>query len=228
MSPADALLYFIIAAYVTNVLTAIMMFGLPAFPRPIPFSKTTPKPSSLSLDSPERADDEIQDSASLPQTNDKLPENGLTTRNLDSGTNLDQPALGPGAKFTFATILLIFIVLSVFVKFACIQRWRQCYPVRLAWWDVYEEVMWIVFVFELGVSSLALGRWLMLLCDLWGEAGRKALSIREYTMLMTVAIAIVVPFVLIAMCFQAVCKWYRSQPKVKKDEGLIPLEARVC
>src|SRR5271163_3122134 len=62
MSPADALLYFILAAFVTNILTVIMMFGLPAFPRPIPSSATTPKPSSLSLDLSERGDSELQDS----------------------------------------------------------------------------------------------------------------------------------------------------------------------
>jgi hypothetical protein len=86
--------------------------------------------------------------------------------------------------------------------------------------------MWIVFIFELGVSSVALGRWLMLLCDLWGETGRKALLIREYFLLMAVVIAIVVPFMLLLMCFQAFRKWYRSRPKVEKDEFDIPLEAR--
>ena len=81
-------------------------------------------------------------------------------------------------------------------------------------------------VFELGIASLVLGRWLMLLCDLWGEAGRKALFIREYSLLMAVVIAIIVPFVLLSMCFQAVRKWYRSQLKVKKDECVISVEAR--
>jgi hypothetical protein len=88
--------------------------------------------------------------------------------------------------------------------------------------------MWIIFVFELGVSSVALGRWLMLLRDLWGEAGRKALFIREYFLLMAVVMAIVVPFMLLSMCFQAVRKWYRSQPKVKKDEYVIPRRLGVC
>jgi hypothetical protein len=226
MSAADALLYFTIAAWVTNILTLIMMFGLPAFPRPIPSSDTTPKPSSLSsLDSSGQADSETQDSSPPPQVNDKLSGDGSTTK-PGSGMNLDEPDLGPGAKFSFATIMLIFIALSVFVKFACIQRWKQCYPVPLAWWDIFENVFWIVFVFELGVSSLALGRWLMLLCDLWGEAGRKALPIREYFLLMAVVIAIVFPCVLLLRCFQAVRKWYRSQPKVKKDEFVTPLEAR--
>jgi hypothetical protein len=191
MSPADVLLYFIIAAFATNILAVFMMFGLPAFSRPIPSSDTTPKP-----------------------------------RNPGSGMNLDEPDLSPGAKFSFATIMLIVIALSVFVKFAYIQMWKQCNPVPIAWWDVYENVMWIVFVFELGVSSVALGRWLMLLCDLWGEAGRKALLIREYFLLMAVVIAIVLPFMLLSMCFQVVRKWYRSQPKVKKDEFVTPLEAR--
>jgi hypothetical protein len=226
MSPADALLYFIIAAFVTNILTVIMMFGLSAFPRPIPSSDTMPKPSSPSLNSPERADYETQDSSPPPQVNDELPEDDLTTRNPGSGINLDKPDLSPSAKFSLATIMLIFIALSVFVKFACIQRWKQCNPVPIAWWDIYEIVLWIVFVFELGVSSMALGRWLMLLCDLWGEAGRKALFIREYSLLMAVVIAIVVPFVLLSMCFQAVRKWYGSQPKVKKDECVISVEAR--
>src|SRR2546423_1829525 len=83
-SPADALLYFIIAAFVTNILTVFMMLGLPAFPRPIPSSDTTPKPSSLSLESLERADSEIQDSSPPPQVNDKLSEDGLTMRNPGS------------------------------------------------------------------------------------------------------------------------------------------------
>ena len=66
----------------------------------------------------------------------------------------------------------------------------------------------------------------MLLCDLWGDTGRKALLIREYFLLMAVVITIVAPFMLLWMCFQAVCKWYRNQSKVKKDEFVTPLEAR--
>jgi hypothetical protein len=155
-----------------------------------------------------------------------LFEDGLTTRNPGSGMYLDEPDLSPSAKFSLATIMLVFIVLSVFVKFACIQRWKQCNRVPIAWWDIYENVMWIVFVFGLGVSSVALGRWLMLLCDLWGEAGRKALLIREYFLLMAVVIAVVLPFMLLSMCFQADRKWYQSQPKVEKDEFVTSLEAR--
>ena len=276
MNPGYALLCFILAAFVTNILTAIMMFGLPAFPRPIPSSATTPKPSSLSLDLSERGDSElqdsevqdsevqdselqdsevqdsevqdselqdsevqdsevqdsevqdseIQDSSPQPQVNGKSTEDDLPTRSPGNGTNPDEPELSPGAKFSFATIVLILIALSVFIKFACIQRWKRCYHVPIAWWDVYENVMWIVFVFELGVSSLALGRWLMLLCDLWGEAGRKALLIREYFLLLAVVIAIAVPFVLLSMCFQAFRKWYRNRLKVKEDKFVTSLEAR--
>ena len=236
MNPGDALLYFILAAFVTNILTVIMMFGLPAFPRPIPSSATTPKPSGPSLDLSERADSElqdseiqdseIQDSSPQPQVNGKSTEDDLTTRSPGNGTNPDEPELSPGAKFSFATIVLIFIALSLFIKFACIQRWKRCHHVPIAWWDVYENFMWIVFVFELGVSSLALGRWLMLLCDLWGELGRKSLPIREYFLLLVVVIAIAVPFVLLSICFQAFRKWYRSRLKVKEDEFATPLEAR--
>lgn len=249
MHPANALLYFIVAAFATNILALIMILGLPAFPRPLPSLDTTPKASSLSLslDSAERANSEIQDSSpsiqdssppiqdSSPPIQDSSPpmqvknnsiRDGLTARNSGSGTNQDGPALSPGEKFSLATIVLTFIALSVFVMYACIQKWKQCYPVPIAWWDVYETVLWIVFVFELGISSLALGRWLMLLCDLWGEAGRKLWLIREYFLFMAVAIAIFVPFVLLSRCFQGFREWYRTRPKAKKDEVATPLEVR--
>jgi hypothetical protein len=47
LRPADALLYFIVAGFVTNILTPIMILELSALPRPIPSSDTTPKLSSL-------------------------------------------------------------------------------------------------------------------------------------------------------------------------------------
>jgi hypothetical protein len=217
MHPADTLLYFIVAAFVTNILTLVMILGLPASSRPIPSSDTTPELSGLSLDS-ERANSEIQDSAPSTQIDNKPTEDDLAVRNSDSCTNHNRPILSPGGKFSIATIVLTCIVFSVLVKFACIQKWQQCYLVPIAWWDIYETILWIALVFELGISSLALGRWLMLLCDLWGETGRKFWFIREYFLFMVVVIAVVVPFMLLWMCFQAFRKWYRSRSKVNTDD----------
>jgi hypothetical protein len=216
--PANALLYFIVAAFVTNILTLVMILGLSAFPRPIPSSDTTPKLSSLSLDSSERENSEIQDSAPSTQIDNKPTEDDLAVRNSNSRTNQNRPILSPDGKFSIATIVLTCIAFSVLVKFACIQKWKQCYPVPIAWWDIYETILWVIFVFELGISSLALGRWLMLLCDLWGETGRKFWFIREYFLFMAVVVTVVVPFMLLWRCFQVFREWYRSRSKVKTDD----------
>jgi len=132
--------------------------------------------------------------------------------------------LSAGAKFGLATIMLAFIVLSGCVQFACIQTWRRCFPYKIAWWDVFEPGLWSVFVFEIGVASLALGRWLMLLCDLWGEAGRKVLPIREYFLLLAVVIVIFVPPMMLVMGFQAGREWFRNRSTVEKDEVATSLE----
>lgn len=67
MSVADALLVFHPATFVTNILAAIMIYGLPAFPRPMPSPDILPNPASLSLHSSQRADSEMQDSSASPK-----------------------------------------------------------------------------------------------------------------------------------------------------------------
>jgi hypothetical protein len=220
MHPADSLLWFIVAAFATNILTLTMILGLPAaHPRSMPPTYDTPKPSSgsLSLDSSERANTDIQDSPPPAQVENKLTEDGLATSSSGNGMNPEKPVLSPGGKLGFATTVLAFITLSLFVQFACLQKWKECYPVPIAWWDVFETVLWIIFVFELGIASLALGRWLMLLCDIWGEAGRKLWFIREYFLFMWIAVVVCVPLVLLSRCFQALHQWYRSRPRVRKE-----------
>jgi hypothetical protein len=217
-------MWFMVAAFATNILTLIMILGLPAaYPRSMP---PTPKPSSgsLSLDSSERANTDIQDSPppiqdSPPSTQaeNKPTEDDLAASSSGHGMNPEEPALSPGGKFGLATIVLAGIVLSLVVQFACLQRWKECYPVPIAWWDIFETVLSIIFVFELGIASLALGRWLMLLCDLWGEAGRKLWLIREYFLFMWIAIAIAVPLVLLSEGLQVLYRWYRSRPRVRKE-----------
>jgi hypothetical protein len=217
-------MWFMVAAFATNILTLIMILGLPAaYPRSMP---PTPKPSggSLSLDSSERANTDIQDSPppiqdSPPSTQaeNKPTEDDLAASSSGHGMNPEEPALSPGGKFGLATIVLAAIVLSLVVQFACLQRWKECYPVPIAWWDIFETVLSIIFVFELGIASLALGRWLMLLCDLWGEAGRKLWLIREYFLFLWIAIVVCVPLVLFSGCFQALHQWYRSRPRVRKE-----------
>jgi hypothetical protein len=226
MHPPDAMLCFIVAAFATNILTLIMIFELPAaFPRPMPPTYDTPTPSSrsLNLDSSERANTEIQDSppptqdSPLPtQVENKPTGDSLATSSSGNDTNPEKPALSPGRKFGFATIVLTFIAFSLYIQFAYLQLWQQCYSVPIAWWDVSGTVLWTIFIFDLGIASLALGRWLMLLCDLWGEAGSKIWLIQEYFLFMWIAIAIFVPLALLSSCFQALREWYRNRPKSRR------------
>jgi hypothetical protein len=104
-------MYFIVVAFVTNILTFIMILGLLAFPKSISSSDTPLKPSSL--DSSEQANFEIQDSSLPPQVNVEKTKDSLTASNSSSGPN---PSLSLGGKFSFATIVLALITLSVFVK----------------------------------------------------------------------------------------------------------------
>src|SRR5277367_3155314 len=149
MHPAHALMYFIVAAFITNILTFIMILGLPAFPRPILSSDTTPKPSSLSLDSSEQANSEIQDSSPPPQVNVVRTKDGLTASNSGRGTNPDEPGLSPGGKFSFATIVLTFIALLVFVKLETVlfssNSWVGCVDRLAHYFRMRSEIRTNIF-----------------------------------------------------------------------------------
>jgi hypothetical protein len=107
------------------------------------------------------------------------------------------PEVSPISDFVFGSVLFFSICAALFTLALCIQRFAYCPQHYNAALRVEVALFWTLFAGECVAGCYAAGCWVVLLRDLWGERGRKALPIQKETVVAGVLTAVISPLLLL-------------------------------